>query len=98
MGVSATSERVANFRHTWGSDRFMEFGEPADGAEGWVFIGVNSQVLSSRIPEEADQWHWLEEVVGKIQGSSVMLLDAPPPSCSTEPTRDMSTRGKCSRT
>ena len=37
MGMSVTSERVANFKHTWGSDRFVEFGEPDNGAEGWVF-------------------------------------------------------------
>ena len=89
MGMSVTSERVANFKHTWGSDRFVEFGEPANGAEGWVFIGINSQVLSSHLPEEADQWHWLEEVVGKVQGLSVLLFLHKPMSLSGRADRDI---------
>ena len=89
MGMSVTSERVANFKDTWGSDRFVEFGEPDNGAEGWVFIGINSQVLSSRLPEEADQWHWLEEVVGKVQGLSVLLFLHKPMSLSGRADRDI---------
>ena len=62
------------FQADLGRGPFVEFGDPAEGAEGWVFVGINSQVPSSGLPEEDDQWRWLEEVAGKAQGLSVVLF------------------------
>lgn len=69
MGISTTSERVANFLDTFGTDRFVELPDPA-----WAIVGINSELLSSGLPEEADQWEWLEQVAEQVRGRSVMLF------------------------
>jgi predicted MPP superfamily phosphohydrolase len=62
MGLSVTSERIDGFKSTWGADRFVLLGLAADGAEDRAFIGINSQVMSSGLPEETEHWEWLESV------------------------------------
>jgi 3',5'-cyclic AMP phosphodiesterase CpdA len=74
MGVGVSSERVAAFSRTWGPDRFLQFGNAATGAGGWVFIGLNSERLSCGLPEEDEQWDWLAGAARRAQGQSVLLF------------------------
>ena len=68
MGLSVTSERVANFRRSFGGDRFFD-------VEGdWALVGINSEVLSSGLPEEEEQWEWLGEMVAKVGHRQVLLF------------------------
>jgi 3',5'-cyclic AMP phosphodiesterase CpdA len=69
MGLSVTSERVAAFRDAFGSDRFCEM-ENAD----WAIIGMNSEILSSGLPEEAEQWEWLEACASEAKGRNVVIF------------------------
>jgi 3',5'-cyclic AMP phosphodiesterase CpdA len=73
-GLGVSSRRVRNFRSAWGSDRFVVFGDAAHDAEGWAFVGMNSELCSSGLPEEDEQWAWLEQVAAEADGKSVMLF------------------------
>lgn len=67
MGLSVTSERVARFREAFGGDRFVdELGE-------WAVVGIDSELLGSGLPEEAEQWEWLAEV-GRANGGRPVAL------------------------
>jgi 3',5'-cyclic AMP phosphodiesterase CpdA len=74
MGIAITSERVAGFAGTWGADRFLRLGDAATGSQDWAFIGINSERLSSGLPEEDEQWDWLASVADQVRGKSVMLF------------------------
>jgi 3',5'-cyclic AMP phosphodiesterase CpdA len=74
MGVSVTSDRVAGFAGTWGADRFFRLGDADTGSQDWAFIGINSERMSSGLPEEDDQWDWLAGVADQVRGKSVMLF------------------------
>jgi 3',5'-cyclic AMP phosphodiesterase CpdA len=69
MGISVTSERVANFLTTFGSDRFVKLID-----DNWAIVGINSEILSSGLPEEAEQWGWLNDVGAIVSGRSVLLF------------------------
>jgi 3',5'-cyclic AMP phosphodiesterase CpdA len=69
MGIRVTSERIANFVSTFGSDRFLEF-----VGDDWAIIGLNSEVLGSGLPEEADQWTWLESVASQVEGRNLVFF------------------------
>jgi 3',5'-cyclic AMP phosphodiesterase CpdA len=73
-GIGVSSQRVQDFRSAWGSDRFVLFGDAAREAEGWAFVGINSELCGSGLPEENEQWGWLEEVAAEAAGRSVMLF------------------------
>jgi 3',5'-cyclic AMP phosphodiesterase CpdA len=73
-GLGVTSERVQGFRSAWGSDRFVLFGDAAHDAQEWAFIGISSELCGSGLPEEDEQWTWLEEVAAEAAGRSVMLF------------------------
>jgi 3',5'-cyclic AMP phosphodiesterase CpdA len=73
-GIGVTSERVQNFRSAWGSDRFALFGDADQDAAGWAFVGINSELCSSGLPEEDEQWSWLEETAARAAGRMVMLF------------------------
>jgi 3',5'-cyclic AMP phosphodiesterase CpdA len=73
-GIGVTSQRVQGFRSAWGSDRFVLFGDAAHDAEGWAFIGINSELCASGLPEEDEQWAWLEDTAAEAAGRSVMLF------------------------
>jgi 3',5'-cyclic AMP phosphodiesterase CpdA len=67
-GISVTSERVAAFREVFGADRWVEvFPE-------WAVIGINSEVVSSGLPEEAEQWEWLATLPGLIEQRPTLLF------------------------
>jgi 3',5'-cyclic AMP phosphodiesterase CpdA len=53
-GLGVTAERVAAHREVFGQDRF------ALRADGWLVIGINSELLGSGLEDEAGQWQWLE--------------------------------------
>jgi 3',5'-cyclic AMP phosphodiesterase CpdA len=74
QGIGVSSQRVRDFRSAWGSDRFVLFGDAAREAAGWAFVGINSELCASGLPEEDEQWAWLEEVAAEAAGSSVMLF------------------------
>ena len=74
MGVAVTSERVAGFTGTWGADRFLRLGDAGTGSQDWAFIGINSERMSSGLPEEDEQWDWLASVADQVRGKSVMLF------------------------
>ena len=73
-GIGVSSQRVRDFRSAWGSDRFVLFGDAARDAQDWAFVGINSELCSSGLPEEDEQWTWLEEVAAEAAGKSVMLF------------------------
>jgi 3',5'-cyclic AMP phosphodiesterase CpdA len=74
QGIGVSSRRVQDFRSVWGSDRFVLFGDAARDAEEWAFVGINSELCSSGLPEEDEQWAWLEEIAAEAAGRSVMLF------------------------
>jgi 3',5'-cyclic AMP phosphodiesterase CpdA len=69
MGITVTSERLAAFRGTFGTDRFVDTTE-----EGWAIIGMNSEILSSGLPEEDEQWGWLESTAAQVEGRKILLF------------------------
>ena len=73
-GLGVTSERVQAFRSAWGSDRFALFGDAARDAQDWAFVGISSELCGSGLPEEDEQWAWLEGVAAEAAGRSVMLF------------------------
>lgn len=73
-GIGVTSRRVRGFRSAWGSDRFVLFGDAARDAQEWAFVGINSELCGSGLPEEDEQWAWLEEIAADAAGRSVMLF------------------------
>jgi 3',5'-cyclic AMP phosphodiesterase CpdA len=74
MDVSVTSDRVAGFAETWGADRFLRLGDAGTGSQDWAFVGINSERMSSGLPEEDEQWDWLAGVADQVRGKSVMLF------------------------
>lgn len=73
-GIGVSSRRVQSFRSAWGSDRFVLFGDAALGAEAWAFVGINSELCDSGLPEEHEQWAWLEEIAAEAAGMSLMVF------------------------
>ena len=49
-GISVTSERVAGFRGAFGADHWIELHDE------WALIGIDSEIMTSGLPEEAEQW------------------------------------------
>jgi 3',5'-cyclic AMP phosphodiesterase CpdA len=74
MGLAATSERVAGYIRAWGPDRFCHLGDAASGTQDWAFIGVNSERMSTGLPEEDEQWDWLAETARQVSGKSVAIF------------------------
>ena len=74
MDVSITSDRVARFAGSWGADRFLRLGDAGTGSQDWAFVGINSERMSSGLPEEDEQWDWLAGVAERVRGKSVMLF------------------------
>jgi 3',5'-cyclic AMP phosphodiesterase CpdA len=69
MGLSVTSDRLKAFIETYGADRFVDL-----STEGWAIVGIDSEILSSGLAEEEEQWHWLDEIAGQAEGRSVLLF------------------------
>jgi 3',5'-cyclic AMP phosphodiesterase CpdA len=72
MNFHATSERVQGHRKAFNGDRFVEtFGD-------WTIIGQNSEMFGSGIPEEHEQWAWLDETLASATGKLVALFEHKP--------------------
>lgn len=67
-----TSARVAAFRAHFGEDRFV-----ADVGE-WAVVGVDSELFDSGLPEEAEQWDWIEELPARLGGRPVLFFTHKP--------------------
>ena len=48
---SADAERLARWKHHFGSDRWI-----CDTIPGWRLVGINSQILGTGMAEEEEQW------------------------------------------
>jgi len=55
-----TSARVAAFRDHFGIDRFVDI------VDGWAVVGFNSELFESGLPEEAEQWAWIETLPEQV--------------------------------
>lgn len=66
--IGVTSERVAAHRAQFGADRFLEL------TEDWALLGVNSELFSSGLPEEDEQWEWLSDALARIGERLILLL------------------------
>ncbi|HZM75652.1 MAG TPA: metallophosphoesterase [Candidatus Limnocylindrales bacterium] len=65
---TTTSERIARFRRHFGDSPWFEwFGDVA-------LLGINSQIFGTGLPEEAEQWRWLEGIAPSIEGRTVLLF------------------------
>ncbi|MCU1493062.1 MAG: hypothetical protein JWO62_826 [Acidimicrobiaceae bacterium] len=69
MGLAVTSERLRGFTDAFGPGRFLEL-----DTEGWAIVGMNSEILSSGLDEEREQWEWLEGAAAASRDRSVMLF------------------------
>lgn len=59
--------RYRRWMHHFGSDRFVtEMG-------GWALIGIDSELLGSGLPAEAEQWTWLEDKL-EVRGETPVAL------------------------
>ncbi len=67
-----TSDRVAAFRAHFGEDRFVEI------VDGWAIVGLNSELFDSGLPEEAEQWAWIETLPEQIGPRPVALFTHKP--------------------
>lgn len=67
-GISVTSERVAGFRGAFGADHWVEL------RPEWALIGINSEVMSSGLPEEAEQWEWLATLPALVGDRTAILF------------------------
>ncbi len=64
----ATAAGVRAFRDVFGHDRFLcEAGE-------WAAVGIDSGLLDSGLPEEAEQWEWIEGLPARVEGRPVVLF------------------------
>jgi 3',5'-cyclic AMP phosphodiesterase CpdA len=59
-GLGASSARVAAFTGVFGPDHWLEI------LGDYAVIGMNSEILSTGLPEEQAQWDWLETVPAQV--------------------------------
>jgi 3',5'-cyclic AMP phosphodiesterase CpdA len=69
MGIATTSERIASYRKSFGTDRFIELIDST-----WAVVGLNSELFSSGLEEEAEQWNWLEDVAEQVKGRCLAVF------------------------
>jgi 3',5'-cyclic AMP phosphodiesterase CpdA len=67
-GLGATSQRVAAFTTDFGPDHWLEL------LDGHAIIGLNSEILSSGLPEERAQWDWLDAVTGQVGARPALVF------------------------
>lgn len=67
-----TSERVAAFRAHFGPEQFLtEIGD-------WSVVGFNSELFTSGLPEEQEQWTWLESLPQRLAGRPTLFFSHKP--------------------
>jgi 3',5'-cyclic AMP phosphodiesterase CpdA len=67
-GFAATSERVAAFTGVFGPDHWV------DTAGGYAVIGLNSEILCTGLPEEKEQWDWLDAIAGQVGARPALVF------------------------
>lgn len=67
-----TSDRIAAFRAHFGIDRFVEV------VDGWAVVGFNSELFDSGLPEEEEQWAWLESLPKQVGPRPVLVFTHKP--------------------
>jgi 3',5'-cyclic AMP phosphodiesterase CpdA len=72
LGFHATSDRVRAHRRAFDGDRFVET------FDGWTIVGLNSEMLGSGIPEEDEQWAWLDDTLAASKGDRIVLFQHKP--------------------
>lgn len=72
MGILVDDERVHGFESTFGVSRFAEIDDE------FAIVGINSEVLSSGLASEGDQWQWLEQLAPRVAGRPVLLCSHKP--------------------
>ncbi|HEX5294947.1 MAG TPA: metallophosphoesterase [Streptosporangiaceae bacterium] len=70
-GLGTTSARVAAFAGAFGPDHWLELGD-------YAVIGLDSEVLSTGLPEEQAQWDWLETVPAQVGGRPALVFSHKP--------------------
>lgn len=65
-------KRLALYRDSFGADYW------ALDAAGWRLVGLNAQLLGTDMPEEAEQWRWLQAAVAGALGRPLALLSHKP--------------------
>ncbi len=66
-----TEDRLAAYKGVMGSDRFVQ------DIGDWRLIGINSQLLGSGLPEEADQHQWLATALAETDRPTALFLHYP---------------------
>jgi len=67
-----TSARVAAYRAHFGDDRLVaEVGD-------WAVVGVNSELFDSGLPEEDEQWAWMDELPARLGSRPVVFFTHKP--------------------
>ena len=68
-----TRERLAVWRETFGADRHLhDIG--ADDGSGWRFVLLNSEIMGSGLPAEAEQAHFLERAFATAGARQIGLM------------------------
>ncbi|HVW40126.1 MAG TPA: metallophosphoesterase [Amycolatopsis sp.] len=67
-GLTVTDERVAAHEAAFGPDHWRHDTDEA------VVLGINSELLSSGLQREADQWRWIEQTFAGLPAGRPVLL------------------------
>jgi 3',5'-cyclic AMP phosphodiesterase CpdA len=100
MPQRVNAERIARYRRFHGADHW------SFAAAGWGFVGVNAQLFGSGgLPEEAEQWSFIERSLSEHRGQPIALfihkplfLDHPAEADSKDPSISQSCLDLGSRT
>jgi 3',5'-cyclic AMP phosphodiesterase CpdA len=71
-GLGVSSARVESHTAAFGPDHWV------DVVGGWALVGINSELLSSGLPEEVEQWAWLTDVSTEVAGRPTILFSHKP--------------------
>lgn len=72
MGLRVSGARVAAHRRAFGPDRFLEL------SETWALLGINSELLGSGLPDEHEQWAWIEGALREAGERRIVLFSHKP--------------------
>ena len=65
---AVSSDRLARFGRFFGRSWWLE------RLDDFAIVGINSQVLGTGLPEEAEQWDWLTQVSAEVAGQPVLVF------------------------
>jgi 3',5'-cyclic AMP phosphodiesterase CpdA len=71
-GLGVSSARIESHRAAFGPDHWVEI------LGDWALVGINSELFSSGLPEEAEQWAWLADVSNEVGGRPTILFSHKP--------------------